>query len=56
MAQQDGITSMTTEQSKDRTIMTKPVRDDYDTEVEFRIALMAWRRWVLAQPDAQESQ
>ena len=30
--------------------MTKPVRDDYDTEYEFRIALMEWRRWVLAQP------
>ena len=41
--------SMTTEQSKDRTIMTKPTREDYANDVEFRIAFMAWRRWVISQ-------
>jgi hypothetical protein len=29
--------------------MTKPVKEDYTNDVEFRIAYYQWRQWVLAQ-------
>ena len=29
--------------------MTKPTREDYKNDVEFQVAYMTWRRWVVAQ-------
>jgi hypothetical protein len=31
--------------------MTKPKREDYANDVEFQVAYVAWRRWVVAQRD-----
>jgi hypothetical protein len=31
--------------------MIRPKREDYKTDIEFRIALMQWRQWVIQQRD-----